>query len=274
MTSATADVRSNGAAAHVRSNEAAARMFALTFRGGKAVVTGAASGIGAAVSRALMGAGVRTVRLDVRTPDPEPGYPDALQIALGADVRDEALAQRLAAVGVEDVSYLVNCAGVIDNTGFAGVDRQAWMRCLEINLIGAYNLIDALGPALRRAPTAAVVNITSIEAYRVIALSDPDPTPQYAASKAGLQMLTQTAARAMASDGVRVNSVSPGFTATPMAAAHGDTSMLPPALAARVPAGRFAQPEDIASAVLFLLSDQAAYITGTDVRVDGGFALT
>jgi NAD(P)-dependent dehydrogenase (short-subunit alcohol dehydrogenase family) len=248
----------------------------LTFSGGAAIVTGAASGIGAAIARTLVSAGVRTIRLDLRAPESDPAYPPELQVGVAADVRDPDLLTRLTDAGAhpDDVAYLVNCAGVIDNTGFSGVAREAWLRCLEINLVGAYNTIDALTPALRRAPTAAVVNVTSIEAARVIALSDPDPTPQYAASKAGLHMLTQTAARALARDGVRVNSISPGFVATPMAAAHGDTTVLPPALAPRVPAGRFADPSDIANAVAFLLSDQAAYITGSDLRVDGGFQLT
>lgn len=250
--------------------------LALTFSGGDAVVTGAASGIGAATAQALRSAGVRTIGLDVRMPDPDPAFCAALQIGVGADVRDGDLAARLTegGVDVDRISYVVNCAGVIDHTGFTGVDRQAWMRCLDVNLVGAYNLIDALSPALRRAGSGAIVNITSIEAYRVIALTDPDPTPQYAASKAALQMLTQTAARALAADGIRVNSVSPGFVATPMAAVHGDTTSLPSALLPRVPAGRFADPSDIANAVAFLLSDQAGYITGTDLRVDGGFQLT
>lgn len=248
----------------------------LTFSGGAAVVTGAASGIGAAVAAILMSAGVRTIRLDLRTPEPDRDYPPGLQIGVAADVRDTDLAGRLADAGVavEGISYLVNCAGIIDHTGFSGVDRAAWLRALEVNLVGAYNVIDALTPALRTTAPAAVVNIASIEASRVIALSDPDPTPQYAASKAGLRMLTQSAARALAADGVRVNSISPGFVATPMAAAHGDTSQLPPALAPRIPAGRFAQPTEIAYAAAFLLSDQAGYITGTDLRIDGGFQLT
>lgn len=252
------------------------KSLTLTFSGGDALVTGAASGIGAAIARTLMSAGVRTIRLDLRAPDPDPDFAADLQVGVAADVRDPDLMGRLAEAGVasDAISYLVNCAGIIDNTGFSGVDRQAWLRCLEINLVGAYNLIDALSPALRGATHSAIVNITSIEASRVIALSDPDPTPQYAASKAGLHMLTQTAARALAVDGVRVNSISPGFVATPMAAAHGDTTVLPPALAARVPAGRFAEPDDIAQAAAFLLSDQAGYITGTDLRVDGGFQLT
>ncbi len=255
---------------------ASPRSLPLTFSGGDALVTGAASGIGAAVASTLLGAGVRTILLDVRTPARLSAHADELQVRVGVDVRDSNLVQRLfeAGVNVQTVSYLVNCAGVLDNTGFAGVDRAAWLRALEINLVGAYNVIDAVAPGLRANDRASVVNITSIEAERVIAVTDPDPTPQYAASKAGLRMLTQTAARALAADGVRVNSVSPGFVATPMAAAHGDTSALPPALAARVPAGRFATATDIAHAVAFLLSDQAGYITGTDLRVDGGYALT
>ncbi|MUL82561.1 MULTISPECIES: SDR family NAD(P)-dependent oxidoreductase [unclassified Mycolicibacterium] len=254
----------------------AGKSLALSFGGGDAVVTGAASGIGAATAATLMTAGIRTIRLDIRQPDPDPRYGPELQVCCAADVRDPDLVAVLQAQGVDSgaVSYLVNCAGVIDHTGFAGVTREQWTRCLEINLIGAYNLIDALTPSLRTASAAAVVNIASIEAHRVVALSNPDPTPQYAASKAGLRMLTQTSARALAADGVRVNSISPGFVATPMAATHGDTSSLPPALAARVPAGRFAAPDEIASAAAFLLSDQAAYITGSDLRVDGGFELT
>ncbi|BBY73988.1 3-oxoacyl-ACP reductase [Mycolicibacterium parafortuitum] len=246
----------------------------LTFSGGDALVTGAASGIGAAIARTLMSAGVRTIRMDLQAPQPDPDFPAHLQAGVALDVREPDLLDKLSGAAPENVAYLVNCAGVIDDTGFSGVDRALWLRCLEINLMGAYNTIDALTPVLRRASPAAVVNISSIEAGRVVALSNPDPSPQYAASKAGLQMLTQSAARALAADGVRVNSVSPGFVATPMAAAHGDTTELPPALAPRVPAGRFAAPADIAHAVAFLLSDQAAYITGSDLRVDGGFQLT
>ncbi|MGE2729210.1 SDR family NAD(P)-dependent oxidoreductase [Mycolicibacterium vaccae] len=248
----------------------------LTFTGGDALVTGAASGIGAAIARTLITAGVRTICLDLRAPQPDPDLPAELHVGVAADVRAPDLLTRLTEAGAapDRLAYLVNCAGVLDDTGFSGVDRAVWMRCLEINLVGAYNTIDALTPVLRTASPAAVVNITSIEAARVIALSNPDPNPHYAASKAGLHMLTQTSARALAADGVRVNSVSPGFVATPMAAAHGDTRTLPPALAPRVPAGRFAAPADIAHAVAFLLSDQAGYITGSDLRVDGGFQLT
>lgn len=254
------------------------RSLPLTFAGRVALVTGAASGIGAATARALMSAGIRTLCLDLREPDLVADIAEDLQIRRAADVTDiDALRAVISdEIGTDGLSYVVNCAGIIDDTGFSNVSRQSWLRCLEVNLVGAYNVVDAAGDLLRNSAAGAVVNVTSLEGTRVVALSNPDPTPQYAASKAGLAMLTQTAARALAADGVRVNSVSPGFVATPMAlaAAHESTDGLPLALAPRVPLGRFAQPEEIADAIAFLLSDQARFITGADLRIDGGFTLT
>ncbi len=252
----------------------ATRSLPFTFGGAGAIVTGAASGIGAATARTLMSAGIRTIGVDLREPEPDAVFAD-LQVCRAVDVRDvDGLSALVDEAQSWGISYLVNCAGVLETTGFSGVTPAAWRRCLGVNLVGAYNVLDAVTPLLRQATSAAVVNITSMEAARVIALSDPDPTPQYAAAKAGLHMLTQSAARALAADGIRVNSISPGFVATPMAAAHGSTETLPASLLGRVPAGRFARPTEIAATVAFLLSDQAAYITGSDVRVDGGFQLT
>jgi NAD(P)-dependent dehydrogenase (short-subunit alcohol dehydrogenase family) len=252
----------------------ATRSLPFTFGGAGAIVTGAASGIGAATARTLMSAGIRTIGVDLREPEPDAVFAD-LQVCRAVDVRDvDGLSALVDEAQSWGISYLVNCAGVLETTGFSGVTPAAWRRCLDVNLVGAYNVLDAVTPLLRQATSAAVVNITSMEAARVIALSDPDPTPQYAAAKAGLHMLTQSAARALAADGIRVNSISPGFVATPMAAAHGSTETLPASLLGRVPAGRFARPTEIAATVAFLLSDQAAYITGSDVRVDGGFQLT
>jgi NAD(P)-dependent dehydrogenase (short-subunit alcohol dehydrogenase family) len=254
------------------------RVFPLTFAGETALVTGAASGIGRAVAHTLLAAGLRTICVDLREPARDSEVNPSLQICRAGDVTDvealRAIIAEEAATG--GLSYVVNCAGVIDNTGFTGVPRESWLKCLEVNLMGAYNVIDAAADALRKESHGAVVNITSIEASRVIALSNPDPNPQYAASKAGLEMLTKSAARAMAADGVRVNSIAPGFVATPMAtaAAHSQTDSLPAVLEPRVPLGRFARPSEIANAVAFLLSDQAGYITGSELLIDGGFALT
>ena len=249
--------------------------LALTFSAETAVVTGAAGGIGAATATTLLDAGLRVVCLDRVLPDGD-GEHDGRRRCVVADITDaDAVGEALDdALKETPLGYVVNCAGVLDETGFAGVTADAWMRTLDVNLVGAYRLIDAATSRFAPHRGGAVVNVCSIEARRVVALSNPDPNPAYAASKAALAMLTRTAARALAPAGVRVNSVSPGFVATAMAAAHGDGSTLPASLAGRVPLGRFAAAPEIAAVIAFLLSDQAAYVTGADLRVDGGFELT
>jgi NAD(P)-dependent dehydrogenase (short-subunit alcohol dehydrogenase family) len=247
----------------------------LTFQGRVAVVTGAGSGSGAAAAELLTGAGLRVHCLDrAFAGGRDAGPPGGTEVV--ADVTDrEAVREALArSLGDDTLSYVVNCAGVLPENGFADVPDSAWRHALDVNLIGAYHVMDAAGAHLAGAPGAAVVNITSLEADRVVALSNPDPNPQYAASKAALRMLTKSAARALAASGTRVNSVSPGFVRTPMAAQHGSGRSLPPALAGRVPLGRFAEAGEVAHAIAFLLSDQASYITGSDLRIDGGFELT
>jgi NAD(P)-dependent dehydrogenase (short-subunit alcohol dehydrogenase family) len=238
-----------------------------------AVVTGAGSGIGAATAELLTLAGLDVLGLDVTTP--ESGVPrDRARRFVTADVSNpESLSDTLRdALDGDQVSYIANCAGIIRHTGFGENDPTVWRTVLDVNLVGPYNVVEALRPRLTN--PSAVVNITSIEAVHVVALTVPDPTPSYASSKAGLAMLTRVSARALAATGTRVNSISPGFVATPMASVHGETDTMPAHLATRVPAGRFARAGEIAQTIAFLLSDQASYITGADVRVDGGFQLT
>jgi NAD(P)-dependent dehydrogenase (short-subunit alcohol dehydrogenase family) len=248
----------------------------LTFHGDRALVTGAASGIGAATAELLRSSGLHLVCLDRDYPAGVRRAADDLT-EVAVDIADAvAVEQALGeALGDSALSYVVNCAGILEDTGFADTSVEAWRRMLDVNLIGTYTVITAATPYLERSQGAAVVNVTSAEAHRVIALSNPDPNPHYAASKAGLAMLTKTAARALAASGVRVNSVAPGFVRTKMAAAtHGAGAGLPEALGRRVPMGRFAEPSEIAATIAFLLSDQAAYITGSELRIDGGFELT
>lgn len=251
------------------------RSHSLTFAGGSAVVTGAASGIGAATAQLLVKAGIRTLTLDLVDPATRYQSRSDLMVSHAIDVRDSGALKNALRQAFPDgrVNYVVNCAGIPAHTGFRGVSAGEWRSVLDVNLIGAYNVIDSCADFLAAGDPAAIVNITSMEATRVIALTNPDPNPHYAASKAALAMLTRTAARALGGH-TRVNSIAPGFVATPMAVEHGDTSTLPPQLADRIVLDRWARPHEIADAAAFLLSDQASYITGADLRVDGGFATT
>lgn len=238
----------------------------LHFAGHTALVTGARSGIGEAAASLLARAGLRVYAVDLQPPPEVPGI-----LPFGADVSDPQQLDQLFEVLPDGVGYLLNCAGIVDSTGFSAVPDSSFERLHDVNLVGAYRTIDRARAA---GELRSVVNITSIESSRVVALSDPDPNPAYATSKAALTMLTRVAARAAAADGVRVNAIAPGFVRTPMAQQHGESDEFPAALRSRVPLQRFAAPEEIAYAAAFLLSDEAAYITGSELIVDGGFCLT
>lgn len=247
---------------------------ALTFSAPTALVTGAASGIGAATTEALVEAGLRVIAVDRQ----EIGDPPAGVIARALDVSDEAAVGELLADQelIGDLGYVVNCAGIHEQVGFDDLAESNWQRMLGVNLLGAYYVMRAAAPSLRRSGNGAVVNVTSLEAGRVVAVLHSDPALHYATSKAGLEHLTRGIARALAADGVRVNSVAPGLVATPMTMANHSTNGgdLPEPLRRRAAIERYADPSEIANAIMFLLSDQASYITGASLLVDGGFSLT
>ena len=248
----------------------------LHYRGHTALVTGAASGIGRATAERLASTGIRVIMVD-RDPELEQVVGELVAsgrdaVALSLDIVEEAgVSEGLERVGAEGLAYVVNCAGVHGQFSFDDITTDEWHRVLDINLLGAFAVTRAAARWMRECGSGAVVNITSVEASRVVALINPVAVPHYAASKAALEMLTRSMAHALAPDAIRVNAVAPGFVSTPMSRGNHATAGFPAQAASRTLIQRYAVPDEIAAAVCFLLSDEASFITATTLNVEGGY---
>lgn len=248
---------------------------------GEYMVTGAASGIGLAVVHRLSAAGHRVWALDHNVDRLDrvlatAGLPDVERLV--CDVGDEAsvgMAFGQVAAKADHLDGLVNCAGIIPVAPFEAHSVSDWERCYRVNVIGSYLVLRAALPLLRAGPGASVVNLASMAA------KIPGPyTVAYNASKAAVVSLTRSAAVALAPN-IRVNAVCPGVVATPMyeaidARLHelGAPEMLRfEARGASAPVGRPASAEEIATVIEFLLGPGAAFVTGEDVNVTGGFVM-
>jgi NAD(P)-dependent dehydrogenase (short-subunit alcohol dehydrogenase family) len=213
---------------------------------GCAVVTGGTRGIGAAIADSLEGAGWDVARLGRK--DADVGDRDAV-VAAFDNVRSER----------GPILVLVNNAGITADGLAISLSDDDWTSVVDTNLTGAFHCTKAALPDMLRARFGRIVNVSSVVAER----ANPGQA-NYVAAKAGLLGLTRTVAREMARKGVTCNAVTPGVIATDMTAdLNGD-------LAGAVPAGRVGRPEEVAAAVSFLVSDEAAYVNGATLSVDGG----
>ncbi len=247
--------------------------------GRTALVTGAGSGIGRGIASRLASEGARVACLDVNPTGAAEtvaliAAAGGQALALTADVRrkDEVSGALELAVGeLGRLDYLVNNAGVVTMTGFADLTEEEWDYVVDVNLKGYFVVSQAAAPHLARAGGGAVVCISTVEADVVVS-STGHCQVHYNASKGGVKMLTKALAAELAPDGIRVNAVAPGAIHTRFAGA--DVTQIPEAmefLLNRVLIPRIGEPEDIAAAVSFLLSDDASYITGVQLPVDGGW---
>lgn len=237
------------------------------FLGLVAVVTGGASGIGAATARLLQTRGARVAVLD-RSTD---GAPDGV-LTLRCDLTDssgvdEAVTTVVGELGGLDI--VVNNAGIGAVGDVAQNDDAEWARVLDVNVIGIARVTRAALPHLRRSPHAAVVNTCSAVAFVGV-----KQRALYSASKGAVLALTLAMAADHAAEGIRVNAVAPGTADTPWVArllsAAEDPDAAAEALRQRQPLGRLVTAEEVAHAIASLASPSAASTTGTVLRVDGG----
>lgn len=244
-------------------------MFDLT--GKSALVTGASGGIGAAVARTLHAAGA-TVGLSGTREDPL----NDLAAELGdrahvlpcnlsdADAVGALPKEAGAAMGAVDI--LVNNAGITRDNLFMRMSDDEWQSVLDVNLTSAFRLSKGVLRGMMKARWGRIVSVSSI----VGATGNPGQG-NYAASKAGLVGMSKSLAYEVASRGITVNAVAPGFIATAMTEKLTDDQK--EKIDAQIPAGRMGTPEEIAAAVLYLASPEAAYVTGTVLHVNGGMAM-
>ncbi len=244
-------------------------MFDLTGKG--ALVTGASGGIGGGIAKALHGQGANVAISGTRTDRLE-----QLAAELGSrvwvlpcDLRDRPAVAQLpeaAEKAVGQVDILVNNAGITHDNLFMRMKDEEWDDVIAVNLTSVFVLTRGTLRGMMRRRYGRIVNVASIAGV----LGNPGQG-NYAASKAGLVGMTKSLAREVASRGVTANCISPGFISTPM------TDALTPkqveAIAAAIPAQKFGVPDDIAATAVYLASDEAGYVTGETIHVNGGMVM-
>jgi NAD(P)-dependent dehydrogenase (short-subunit alcohol dehydrogenase family) len=246
----------------------------MDWSGKAAIVTGGASGIGAATARGVAGRGARVAVMDINR-DGGAAFVDS--------IREEGLAAEFYPLDVSDrdacraqVDAFAEAAGRIDalvNNAASFLSKGAdattedWERSLGVNVRGCANMVQAVQPHMKRTG-GGIVNVASISGY----IAQPDRWT-YNACKGAILSMTRCQALDLARDNIRVNSVSPGWTWTPEVAkaAGGDRAKWEPLWARFSMLRRLAEPEEVARAILFLCGDEASFITAADLPVDGGY---
>ena len=244
-------------------------MFDLT--GKNALVTGASGGIGADIARGLHAAGA-SVGLSGTRVEPL----EALAAELGerayvlpcnlSDMEAVEALPKQAAEAMGSVDILVNNAGITRDNLFMRMSDDEWNSVINVNMTATFKLCKGVMRSMMKARWGRIVNISSI-----VGTTGNPGQANYAASKAGMIGMSKSLAYEVASRGITVNAVAPGFITTAMTDKLNDDQK--GAIMTQIPAGRMGNPEEIASAVLYLASPEAGYVTGITLHVDGGMAM-
>ncbi|MHC5794645.1 SDR family NAD(P)-dependent oxidoreductase [Lacisediminihabitans sp. FW035] len=232
-----------------------------------AVVTGGASGIGAAIARRLHQGGARVAVLDL-----QPEAAEDTHFAVAANVADDVSVRAAIAAVAEKfgrIDIVINNAGIGAQGTIADNDDEEWLRVFNINVVGMARVTRAALPYLRESPSAAIVNTSSVAATAGLPLR-----ALYSASKGAVLSMTRAMAADHLREGIRVNCVNPGTADTPWVARLLDSAEDPAAeraaLSARQPHGRLVSADEVADAVAYLASPRSGSTTGTSLAVDGG----
>jgi NAD(P)-dependent dehydrogenase (short-subunit alcohol dehydrogenase family) len=238
------------------------------FVGRTAVVTGAGGGMGLQIASQLIAAGATVAGMDVKE------RPDALDDALyyQGDVSDDGFVRQTigsAYAETGQLDYLVNAAGVLwfgRDRSLLEIELEVWNRVIAINLTGCMLSARHAIPLMQKSGGGAIVHFSSTQCLR----GDDQPQDAYQVAKAGILALSKSIAIQFAKDRIRSNVILPSATESPMQARWEKDPELKRRTAEGVPLGRVGTTQDMANACLFLLSDQASFITGTELLVDGG----
>jgi NAD(P)-dependent dehydrogenase (short-subunit alcohol dehydrogenase family) len=246
----------------------------MSFSGKVALVAGAGGGMGLQIARDLIGEGAHVTLVDLKdAPSDIPSGPGSSRYLQG-DVTNEdfvaqAVAETIKAHGRLD--HLVNTTGVLwfdRDKSCVDMDMDVWDRVMEINVKSFALTARHAVPEMKKAGGGSMVHFASTDALR----GDDKPQDAYGCSKAAVVRLSKSLAVQFAKDGIRSNTILPGPVHTPMQARWDGNAEIQAAIANHVPIGRIGKAQDMANACLFLLSDKASYVTGTELIVDGGLA--
>lgn len=239
------------------------------FKNKKALVTGATGGLGEAIAKALAKGGARVAISGTRIERLKGLAEEIKGIAIPANLSDMREADRLAIEAVEKLGgldILVNNAGITRDNLLMRMSEEDWSMVMKVNLEAAFRLSKAVMRPMMKARFGRIINITSI-----VGVTGNPGQANYAASKAGIIGFSKAMAQEVASRGITVNCIAPGFITSPMTDALNDAQK--EKLLAAIPLGRMGTADEVAAGVVYLASDEAAYITGQTLHINGGMAM-